>query len=121
MRSPSPPRRSTILVLLGVAGAAAVALPLVATAGPGAKAPDLRADPVQKIEGPQVYSDTGVYGAGRLLVRFEGYVTNIGPGPLEVSGNPQVGSVRQRDRRRAGDAEQDQDGGATGWGRGAHG
>ena len=96
MRSPSPPRRSTILVLLGVAGAAAVALPLVATAGPGAKAPDLRADPVQKIEGPQVYSDTGVYGAGRLLVRFEGYVTNIGQGPLEVSGNPQVGSVRQR-------------------------
>ena len=63
---------------------------------PGAQAPDLRADPVQKIEGPQVYSDTGVYGAGRLLVRFEGYVTNVGDGPLEVSGNPQDGSVRQR-------------------------
>ena len=96
MRSPSTPRRSAVLGLLAVAGAAAASLPLVATAGPGAQAPDLRADPVEGIEGPQVYSDTGVYGAGRLLVRFEGYVTNIGQGPLEVSGNPQNGSVRQR-------------------------
>jgi hypothetical protein len=74
----------------------AASLPLIATAGPGTQAPDLRADPVEQIEGPQVYSNTGVYGAGRLLVRFEGYVTNIGQGPLEISGNPQVGSVRQR-------------------------
>ncbi|MGE0027679.1 MAG: lysyl oxidase family protein [Thermoleophilia bacterium] len=49
-----------------------------------------------KIEGPQVYADAGVYGAGRLLVRFEGYVTNVGDGPLEISGDPQAGTVRQR-------------------------
>ena len=90
------PRRTRVLALLGIAGAAAAALPIVATAGPGTQAPDLRADPVEKIEGPAVYADTGVYGAGHLLVRFEGYVTNVGQGPLEVSGNPQAGDVRQR-------------------------
>ncbi len=89
-------RRRAVLSLLGLAGVAAVSLPLIATAGPGTLAPDLRADPVERIEGPQVYSDTGVYGAGRLLVRFDGFVTNVGQGPLEVSGNPQTGSVRQR-------------------------
>ena len=48
----------------------------------------------------------GVYGAGRLLVRFEGYVTNVGQGPLEVSGNPQTGSTcaSARGRRRRGRA-----------------
>jgi hypothetical protein len=91
-----PPRRRTILAMLAAAGAAAVALPLMASAGPGTRAPDLRADPVEGIEGPQVYADTGVYGAGRLLVRFDGFVTNVGDGPVEVSGNPQNGSVRQR-------------------------
>jgi hypothetical protein len=91
-----PPRRRTVLTMFATAGAAAAALPLIASAGPGAIPPDLRADPVAGIEGPQVYADTGVYGAGRLLVRFEGYVTNVGAGPLEVSGNPQNGSVRQR-------------------------
>jgi hypothetical protein len=96
MPRPRPPRRRSVLALLGVAGVAAGSLPLIATAGPGTKAPDLRADPVEKIEGPQVYADTGIYGAGRLLVRFEGYVTNVGQGPLEISGNPQDGSVRQR-------------------------
>lgn len=90
------PRRRSVLAMLAAAGVAAAALPLLASAGPGTRAPDLRADPVEGIEGPQVYADTGVYGAGRLLVRFEGYVTNVGDGPLEVSGNPQNGSVRQR-------------------------
>ncbi len=91
-----PPRRRAVLAMLAAAGIAAGTLPLIASAGPGTRAPDLRADPVSGIEGPQVYSDTGIYGAGRLLVRFEGYVTNVGDGPLEVSGNPQTGSVRQR-------------------------
>jgi hypothetical protein len=71
---------------------------VAATAGPGGISPDLRADPVEDIEGPQVYADTpSGLGNGRLLVRFEGYVTNVGSGPLEVSGNPQVaGGVQQR-------------------------
>jgi hypothetical protein len=97
MSTPPPrARRRSVLALLGVAGIAAGTLPLIASAGPGTRAPDLRADPVQFVEGPEVYDDTGVFGAGRLLVRFEGYVTNVGDGPLEVSGNPQNGSVHQR-------------------------
>ncbi|HMO00526.1 MAG TPA: lysyl oxidase family protein [Miltoncostaeaceae bacterium] len=91
-----PSRRHSVLVMLASAGVAAGILPLLASAGPGTRAPDLRADPVEGVEGPQVYADTGIYGAGRLLVRFDGFVTNVGDGPLEVSGNPQTGSVRQR-------------------------
>jgi hypothetical protein len=88
-------RRSSILALLGVAAAAAVSLPLVASAGPGGVSPDLRADPPERISGPQVYFTNGL-GANQLLVRFDGFVTNVGAGPLEVSGNPQNGSVYQR-------------------------
>lgn len=94
---PSPRRRS-ILALLACA-AAAVAVPIIAVSAPaGTKAPDLRADPVEAIEGPAVYGagDVGSLGANRLLVRFNGFVTNVGNGPLEVSGNPQVaGGVDQ--------------------------
>jgi hypothetical protein len=91
-------RRHSILALLGFAGAAAVSLPIIASAGPGGISPDLRADPVEDIEGPQVYADTpSGLGNGRLLIRFEGYVTNIGSGPLEVSGDPRfAGGVQQR-------------------------
>ncbi len=39
-------RRHSILALLGLAGAAAVSLPIIASAGPGGISPDLRADPV---------------------------------------------------------------------------
>lgn len=90
------PRRS-VLALLAVAGATAVALPILASAAPEDYAPDLRADPVGFVSGPAVYSNTeGGLGNGRLLLRFDGYVTNIGKGPLEVSGNPQVaGGVQQ--------------------------
>ena len=88
--------RHSVLAVLGVAGAAAASLPILALGGPGAKAPDLRADPVAGIRGPAVYSDTEAgLGAARLLVRFDGFVTNVGQGPLEVSGNPQNGTVRQ--------------------------
>ncbi|HSI29956.1 MAG TPA: lysyl oxidase family protein [Miltoncostaeaceae bacterium] len=90
------PRRS-VLALLGLAGAAAVALPILAFAAPEDFAPDLRADPVGLVSGPAVYSNTeGGLGNGRLLLRFDGYVTNVGAGPLEISGNPQdAGGVRQ--------------------------
>ncbi len=89
------PRR-TVAALLGVAAAAAIALPILALAAPEDYAPDLRADPVEGIRGPQLWNDTenGV-GAGRLLVRFDGFVTNVGKGPLEISGNPSAGTVRQ--------------------------
>lgn len=87
--------RKSILGLLGVAGAAAVSLPIIALGGPGPQAPDLRADPVEAISGPEFYSNGGI-GAGRLLVRFDGFVTNIGAGPVEIRGNPQApGDVKQ--------------------------
>ncbi len=50
--------RRSVLALLGLAGAAAVSLPIIATSSPGGVSPDLRADPVEAIEGPQVYGDT---------------------------------------------------------------
>ena len=86
---------------MGCAAAAAAAVPIIAVSAPaGTKAPDLRADPVEGIIGPSVYADTGSLGANRLLVRFDGYVTNVGAGPLEIRGNPQLlqsdaGGVKQ--------------------------
>lgn len=95
-------RRRRVLALLGCAAAAAATVPLYALAAsdPG-RAPDLRADPVGRIDQPAVYADTqGGVGANRLLVRFDGYVTNVGGGPLEIRGNPQIpqsdpGGVKQ--------------------------
>jgi hypothetical protein len=68
----------------------------MALGGPGGVSPDLRADPVENTE--LVYYSTGI-GAGQLVLRFDGFVTNVGQGPIEVSGNPQPGpsySVMQR-------------------------
>ena len=76
-------------------------MPIIAISAPaGTKAPDLRADPVEGIIGPGVYMDTGSLGANRLLIRFDGFVTNVGAGPLEIRGNPQLpqtdgGGVKQ--------------------------
>ena len=94
MRSP---RRRSVLALLGVSAAAAAAVPLLTVAiGAGPLAPDLRADPPEKVTGPELYQTSGGIGAGRLLVRFDGFVTNVGQGPIEISGNPQTGDLRQR-------------------------
>ena len=83
------PRRRSVLGLLGVSAAVAIALPIYTMAiGASPQAPDLRADPVENIDQPAIAS-TGL-GAGRLLVRFDGFVTNVGEGPLEVSGDPQL-------------------------------
>ena len=79
--------------MLGVAAAAAVAIPIAALAGPGSpEAPDLRADAP---ENPflELYDDSAQHNLGigdRLLIRFDGFVTNVGDGPLEISGNPQI-------------------------------
>ena len=52
---------------------------------------------MEGIAGPQVYYTMPATAANELLLRFDGFVTNVGQGPLEVSGNPQVpGDVRQR-------------------------
>ena len=65
------------------AAACAAAIPILATAASGNNLPDLRADPPAN---PYLQ----VYGDGRLLLRFDGYVTNVGTGPLDINGNPQA-------------------------------
>ena len=59
----------------------------------GLQAPDLRADPVEAIvSGPAVDSNTeGGSATGRLLLRFDGFVTNVGGGPARGLGQPPAG------------------------------
>lgn len=61
-------RRSRVLALFGLSGAAAIGLPLVATSAP-TSLPDLVSE-APADEYLQTYID------GRLLLRFDGYVTN---------------------------------------------
>lgn len=49
--------------------------------------PDLVADPPVPAGGPEVVWWDG---EEMLVLRFEGYVTNLGEGPLDISGNPQL-------------------------------
>ena len=49
--------------------------------------PDLVSDPPTFDYGANVFS---VGGQNRLLLRFDGYVTNLGDGPVDLSGNPQL-------------------------------
>jgi hypothetical protein len=84
-----------LLVLAVALGIALLALPAAAAAAP--VYPDLVADPPGKPWAPEVYSDAG---GARLLLRFDGFVHNRGPGPLEIQGENRNGStmtsVRQR-------------------------
>ena len=98
-----------MLVLLGAAATAAGSLPFIASAGPARRPRTSAPTPSSGSEPPQVYFDTpGGLGDGKLLVRFDGFVTNVGAGPIEVSGNPQISDpdnnagVRQRARQFAG-------------------
>lgn len=76
-------RRRFVLSLLATAASAAVGLPLLASAAPGDDLPDLRADAPAN---PYFEDNRGT----RLLLRFDGFVTNVGTGPLDVTGNPQA-------------------------------
>jgi hypothetical protein len=75
------------IVLLGLPAGAAAA-PVY---------PDLVADPPGKPSPAEVYSDAG---GARLLLRFDGFIHNRGPGPLEIQAGSRNGSamtsVRQR-------------------------
>lgn len=89
-----PARRKPLLALLAAAAGIA-ALPLYALAVDlPPKAPDLRADPVEPNSNygttAMVYGDTGGLATNRLLIRFDGFVTNVGRGPIELRGNPQI-------------------------------
>ncbi len=88
------PRRTLVLAPLTAAALAAVSIPIIASGAPsGAQLPDLRADAPTN---PTIQR----YGSGptRLLVRFDGYVTNIGDGPLDIEGDPSSGQMMQRVR-----------------------
>lgn len=87
---PRPPRRTSILSLLGLAASAAAILPIMGFAAPGSALPDLRSDAPAR---PLLEKASG----NRLLLRFDGFVTNIGSGPLDITGNPSVpGAMKQR-------------------------
>lgn len=58
-----------------------------ADAQPPLLLPDLVSDPPVPSGGPQVVF---VGGEPRLVLRFAGYVTNMGDGPLDITGNPQL-------------------------------
>jgi uncharacterized repeat protein (TIGR01451 family) len=73
-----------------IAGLAALGLTRTASGvGPAAEAlPDLVSDPPDQ-QRFEVYSDAAT-GTDRLLLRFNGYVHNAGPGPLEIIGRTPV-------------------------------
>ncbi len=82
------PKRTAILPLLALAASAAAAIPIMGFAAPANSLPDLRSDPPTR----PILDDVG----DRLLLRFDGYVTNVGYGPLDVTGNPSANQMRQR-------------------------
>ncbi|MGI9538724.1 MAG: lysyl oxidase family protein, partial [Miltoncostaeaceae bacterium] len=80
------------LAVLSVVGATVVAGafagPALAPPPPGTLLPDLVADPPER---PIVQDHTYPDGSPARLLRFDGFVHNIGPGPLEVRGTDLVG------------------------------
>ncbi len=96
--------RSLLLMVMGAAACAAIALPVVgALAGPGFDLPDLVADPPER---PQLAEYTYPNGTDALLLRFDGFVHNRGAGPLEMRGTSRSGAdmtvVRQNARPTSG-------------------
>lgn len=82
----------------------ALALQPFANAGGGSLAfyPDLRADPPENVSSPSIVSNPYA-GSNRLIVRFDGFVTNVGGGPLRIQGNPQPGGgIAQKVRTSSG-------------------
>jgi hypothetical protein len=79
-------RRRLVPVLLAMSAAAAV-IPIVTSATADPVLPDLRADPPENL--------TIDPSSGRLLIRFDGFVTNVGQGPLDIEGDPVAGTMEQ--------------------------
>lgn len=76
--------RAALAALLGAM--LAILLGTAAWAQPSSNYPDLVADPPESVQPPEVFPWLG---AELLGVRFDGFVTNIGGGPLHIEGNPQ--------------------------------
>jgi hypothetical protein len=88
-------RRLIPIAAAGMAMAGLAVIPLLASAGPGVKLPDLVADTPERISSPQIANEPQLPG-NRLIIRFDGFVTNVGAGALRLKGNPQnPGGVRQ--------------------------
>ncbi|MFN8108237.1 MAG: lysyl oxidase family protein [Thermoleophilia bacterium] len=93
-------RRKLILSLTAAAAATAVTIPLWAqgasTANPSGYLPDLVADSQSQPDGfvfaRYIKPDGSSYDDDKLLLRFNGYVHNVGDGPVDLQGNPQPGS-----------------------------
>ena len=84
--------------MLGAAAAGGT-LAVIASAAPvQPQLPDLRSDAPDGQSPPEVYSNMPAGVADWLIVRFDGYITNVGDGPLDIFGNPQVTGVVQRAR-----------------------
>ena len=94
-----PLRRAVLGLMLGAAagGGALAVMASAQTIAP--QLPDLRSDPPDGQSPPEVYSNMPAGVDDWLIVRFDGYVTNVGDGPLDIAGNPQIpGGVVQRAR-----------------------
>lgn len=88
-------RRSRIAVSALVILALSTLVAPTSTAQPaGALLPDLISDP----PAPSIFKElTAEDGSTQLVLTFDGYVHNIGEGPLDVMGNPQLpGGMTQR-------------------------
>lgn len=83
-----------MLGLIAAAAAAGASIPIVTAAVDPTqyRLPDLRSDPPGEPSPVEVYSNTALPTPvdDWLIVRFDGYITNVGAGPLDVAGNPQL-------------------------------
>ena len=84
---------AALLSFVALAGLMAVVFVVPATGAglPGERLPDLEADSVGEIGSTATYTDSS---GTHLLLRFSSYIRNVGPGPLEVTGeNPVSGAI----------------------------
>ena len=89
--------RRRFMLLMAIAASLAAAVPIVALAAPdGAELPDLVADPPAF---PAFDEYTYPDSTQALLLRFDGYVHNIGPGPFEIRGSDRSGAEFQTVRQ----------------------
>jgi hypothetical protein len=99
LRVKRPLRRAVLGLMLGAAAAGGTLAVMASAATVGPQLPDLRSDPPDGQSPPEVYSNMPAGVDNWLIVRFDGYVTNVGDGPLDIFGNPQVpGGMVQRAR-----------------------
>lgn len=109
-------RRNRLLTVLGLsasAAAAAVAVPIIASSAPADyNLPDLvsvapPSDYSYLVEG--AFTDSTAHrtewgtsdaSGPRLLLRFDGYIDNMGDGPVDLHGNPQTYGVQQYVQRK---------------------